>query len=177
MKIPCPLLLLLAVLLGGGAARADPAADIQPPQQRDATVALAQKLLESKTGAPLPATIPDPFKIPAPPGTDQPGPDNPTPEVTAPVVPVPPPEPLDRQLLEAIAPMITPSGTAVFGGRSLLLFGQKKLKVGDTLPIIYKDKPYELTITAIDDGTFTLRLRAEEITRTIKPVPTNPSQP
>ena len=90
---------------------------------------------------------------------------------------VPPPEPLDRQLLEAIAPMITPSGTAVFGGRSLLLFGQKKLKVGDTLPIIYKDKPYELTITAIDDGTFTLRLRAEEITRTIKPVPTNPSQP
>ena len=41
----------------------------------------------------------------------------------------------------------------------------------------YMDKPFELTITAIEDGTFTLRLRAEEITRTIKPGPSNPSKP
>jgi hypothetical protein len=177
MKSPPFLPALLAVVLAAGSARAA-TADLQPPKLRDATVSLAQKLLEPKPAAPLPVKLQDPFAMPAPPTADQTSATDPNTDLPGPPPPPPPPpEPADRQLLEAIAPLITPSGTAVFGGHSLLLFGQKKLRVGDTLPIIYKDKPFELTITAIEDGTFTLRLRAEEITRTIKPGPSNPSKP
>ena len=175
MKRAPSLLLLLLALLAGGVARAA-TSDLEPIKQRDAFVSLAQQLLQPKVAPPLGAVLRDPFALPATKAPDQAAPDQPDPAAPPPAPP-PPPEPLDRQYLEAIAPLITPSGTAVFGGQTLLLFGSKRLKVGDTLPIIYKDKPYELTITAIQDGTFTLRLRAEEITRTIKAGPSNPSKP
>ncbi len=75
----------------------------------------------------------------------------------------------DRRLLEAIAPMINPSGTMMLGGEPILLFGQKRIKVGDTLPISFDGQSYELVISNIQNTSFTLRLRGEELTRPIKP--------
>ncbi len=74
----------------------------------------------------------------------------------------------DFELLEVIAPEINPSGTMVLGGYPLLLFGQKKVKVGDTLPIIYNEKRYSLVISAIEGSNFTLKLGEAEFTRPIK---------
>lgn len=76
----------------------------------------------------------------------------------------------DRDRLAILAPMVTPTGSVQLGGKGMLLFGQKRLKVGDVVPIVFQDSTYELQISAIDRTTFTLRLNNEEITRPIKPV-------
>ena len=73
------------------------------------------------------------------------------------------------ELLELIAPELTPSGTMVLGGEPLLLFGQKKIRVGGELPIIYEGKRYTLVVSAIESSFFTLRLGEAEYTRPIKP--------
>jgi hypothetical protein len=76
----------------------------------------------------------------------------------------------DRDRLELLAGRLSPSGSVQIGGSSILLFGQKKFKVGDVYPIVFQDVTYELHITSIDQNNFTLRLNNEEITRPIKPV-------
>lgn len=75
-----------------------------------------------------------------------------------------------RKKLEAISPQVTPSGTVEIGGNPILLFGQKKVKVGDRLAITFEGQPYELEISDIQRTSFTLRLNGEEITRPIKSV-------
>jgi hypothetical protein len=76
----------------------------------------------------------------------------------------------DRDLLANIAGTITPSGTIQVGEKQILLFGQKKLKVGDSISIVFQGVAYELQITGIERASYTLRLNQEEITRPIKPV-------
>lgn len=80
----------------------------------------------------------------------------------------------DQEKLQKIANGVIPTGTMKLGDTPILLFGQKKFKVGDTLPIIFEGASYELHITAIERISFTLRLNNEEITRPIKPVATKP---
>ncbi|MCC5022900.1 MAG: hypothetical protein J6386_08940 [Candidatus Synoicihabitans palmerolidicus] len=72
------------------------------------------------------------------------------------------------ELLETIAPEINPSGTMMLGGQPLLLFGQKKIRVGGELPIIYAGNRYTLVISAIESSFFTLRLGEAEYPRPIK---------
>lgn len=80
----------------------------------------------------------------------------------------------DREVLAAVIDTITPSGIMQMGDVPFLLFGQKKLKVGDRIPIEFQGADYQLQITAIERTTFTLRLNKEEITRSIKPASTSP---
>ncbi len=72
--------------------------------------------------------------------------------------------------LAQIAPNVTPSGSVKIGGEFFLLFGQKRFKVADHLPIVFEGKPYELEIVEIQNTSFTLRLNGVEITRPIKSV-------
>jgi hypothetical protein len=72
-------------------------------------------------------------------------------------------------LLELIASRINPSGTLILGGEPLLIFGQKRLRVGDRLTVTYDGLDYPLELTAIERTTFTLRLNSDEITRRIQP--------
>jgi hypothetical protein len=76
----------------------------------------------------------------------------------------------DGNILAALASRITPSGTVKLGDTYILLFGQKKLKVGDVLPIVFQGATYELQLSAIERTSYTLRLNKEEITRPIKSV-------
>jgi hypothetical protein len=75
----------------------------------------------------------------------------------------------DSDLLERIAGRIVPSGTVTLGDEALLVFGQKRLRVGDRLTVTYDGKDYDLELTAIQRLTFTLRLNRAEITRRINP--------
>lgn len=75
----------------------------------------------------------------------------------------------DREVLVNVIANINPSGTMMIGDQPFLLFGQKKLKVGDVIPIGFQGKTYELVLTGIERTSFTLRLNKEEITRPIKP--------
>jgi hypothetical protein len=150
--------------------------NVAPPIQRKATLSLSQQLVLLQPAPPLAAVLKDPFNPPDFRNGEGPDPlfTAASPEANLPEAAPPPPRPpADLELLEAIAPTITPTGSAVFNGESLLLFGSKRLRVGDHLPIIYKEKPFDLIIAAIEGNSFTLRLNAEQITRLIKSSPTS----
>jgi hypothetical protein len=75
----------------------------------------------------------------------------------------------DRDLLQAIAATLKPSGSMVLpGGQMSLSFGQKRVKAGGVLTITFEGSQYTLEIVSIDRTNFTLRLNREEFTRTIK---------
>ena len=138
-------------------------ADVLPSSRRQASVDLAASMASRQLAGPLPEDLNSPFfpnslKPKAQPVADDSGA---TPTYTGPSN--------NYELLETIAPELTPSGTMVLGGEPLLLFGQKKIRVGGELPIIFEGKRYTLVISAIESSFFTLRLGDAEYTRPIKP--------
>lgn len=163
-----PLCILLAAGLSAHAAAQTGKVDVAPPQARMAAINQVKTLLTTKVVEDSPDTLAagNPFQRPKPvEKTDGDGPSAKAVEVAA----------GDRMaLLQKIAAGIVPTGTMKLGDSPILLFGQKKFKVGDTLPIIFEGTAYELQITAIERISFTLRLNNEEITRPIKPVTTKP---
>lgn len=74
----------------------------------------------------------------------------------------------DRQILEAIAPRVNPTGTARVGKTDYLLFGQKRLKQGEKLTITYEGSAYLIEIASIQRNNFRIRLNSEELVRPIK---------
>lgn len=70
-----------------------------------------------------------------------------------------------RDLLQAIATSLKPSGFFIIGGEPTLVFGQKRVKAGGSLTITFEGTEYILEITTIDRTNFTLRLNREEFTR------------
>lgn len=157
-------LLMAGTLMAAG----DPAADIPVPQKRVEVVGFAKGVINSQDTNVPPvdaATLKNPFSPAV----------LPTPQQTSSVTPATGGAPSvvetsDYARLEDIAPKVTPTGSVVIGGESLLLFGQKRLKVGDHLPIVFEGKPYDLEISGIQSTSFTLRLNGVEITRPIKSV-------
>lgn len=136
---------------------------VSSPTKRQATLDLAARLFASQeaSAATIPADLVDPFNPPgfgAPPAVmpGKPG------EVAHTVA-------SDREILEKIAPSIAPSGMMLFGDQPLLLFREKKLKVGDSLTITFEGTDYVVVIAGIDQSSFKIRLNREEITRPIKP--------
>lgn len=164
---------LITVLLGlvlGPAMAAAQVSDLLPPQKRAETVELATALLQTKELPAVTADTPSPF---APPAFEQPDPEEQRARqaaaaaaAAAGVVSRPAG---DRAILEDVSAHIIPTGIVRLGGEAILLFGQKKLKVGDRLTITFEGANYDLDITAIGTTTFTLRYNREEITRSIKP--------
>jgi hypothetical protein len=151
----------LLMVVGGLAAFGQSASDILPPQKRVATVDFAQKLLAPTSAETVGATVlPNPFNLNLPESATPPPVKNAGTGTDL----------TGHAGLEALAAKIIPTGSVEIGGEPILLFGQKKLKVGDRLPIIFEGKPYELEISAIEHTSFTLRLNGEEVTRPIKPV-------
>jgi hypothetical protein len=74
----------------------------------------------------------------------------------------------DHEILLKIAEKIKPSGMLMMHGEPLLLFREKKLKVGDTLNIAFEGNDYVIVITGIEPTSFKVSLNHEEITRPIK---------
>jgi hypothetical protein len=74
----------------------------------------------------------------------------------------------DRDILQAIAANLKPSGFFVLGGEPTLVFGQKRVKAGGTISIRFEDTDYTLEVASIERPNFTLRLNREEFTRPIK---------
>jgi hypothetical protein len=74
----------------------------------------------------------------------------------------------DRDILQAIAANLKPSGYFVLGGQPTLVFGQKRVKAGGSLVIPFEGTDYTLEVVSIERPNFTLRLNREEFTRPIK---------
>ena len=176
MKTPIVSVALL-VLLPAAAGAAGVVADLPVPEQRRPIVEMAQRLAAAPALAPLPADLVQPFN---PTAFGQPDPEElraiaaaravaaassaQTQAQTKPTT--------DRALLELIASRITPSGTLILGDKAMLIFGQKRLRVGDRLTVTYDGRDYELELIGISPANFSLRLNQEEITRPIKPAKT-----
>ncbi|HEY0946568.1 MAG TPA: hypothetical protein VGD81_14920 [Opitutaceae bacterium] len=168
MTHPSNAYILAAVICAVALPAAAQRSDVVPPQRRAATVEKAARIVQSREAAAVASDIKNPF---SPPGFDRPDPAEQPP--AAPAGPARPAGPRsDRELLAEVAPRITPSGTAILGGEPILLFGQKKVKVGDQLSITFDGASYVLVIAAIERTSFTLRLNREEVTRPIKPAST-----
>jgi hypothetical protein len=147
--------LLLAVLPAAAfAARVNP--DIPPPQKRQATVAVSERLAEKRTPTALPADLASPFN---PPNFVR----GPSPKPAARVRTA-------RETLETLAAQINPSGMMMLRDTPRLVIGNKPFEVGTRFTASYNNQDYELELVAIDRTTFTLRYRGEELTRPIKPV-------
>jgi len=151
----------LGAVLCGLAGNVVSAADtdiVVSPARRQEALEQAKKLLAIRTIAPV--TV-DPFhsekfsemvaSLNHVPNTSAP--------TTAAVVTAPRSQ---RDILQAIAASLKPTGNFVLGGQQTLVFGQKRVKAGGFLT------EYTLEIAAIERTSFTLRLNREEFTRPIK---------
>ncbi len=150
---------LTLVLVGfQGALIAAASSDIPPTQKRMATVDLARALLTTHAKSADIAQN-NPFSpVRALPSAEM-------------VTPAPGEivQASDREILVGISASVTPSGVMQLGSTPILLFGQKKFKVGDSIQIMFQGAPYDIQITGIERTSYTLRLNKEEITRPIKP--------
>jgi len=165
---------LAVFALVAGSALAQQKSDLLPPAKRRPVVEMAQRLAQQPTPPPLPAELNLPFN---PAAFGQPDPEElralaaakaaAAASTTAAAVAAKPST--DRDFLSLIAARIMPSGTLILGGEPLLIFGKKRLRLGDHLTVTYENQDYDLELIAIDRTTFTLRLNHEEITRPIKP--------
>ena len=90
------------------------------------------------------------------------------PGVLTPTVAIPSGPRTEREILQAIATSLKPSGNFVLNGQPTLVFGQKRVKSGGSLTITFEGTEYTLEVTAIERTSFTLRLNREEFTRPIK---------
>ena len=135
---------------------------VSNPPQRQASLDLAAQLLAAKENPTekLPAGLVDPFN-PLSLGAN-PVPSEVKSSDTVHAVSS------DLDILEKIAPHITPSGALMLNGEPVLLFREKKLKVGDSLTITFEGTTYVVVLTAVDQSSFKIRYNREEITRPIK---------
>ncbi len=165
---------LVLVLIGAqlfASARADEVGDVLSPTKRQEAVDQAKSLLAPREAPPPPS---DPFHPAAfyeliaasgrVPGATTAVSDNlGTNRTTTAQGPRSP-----RDLLQAIAAGLKPSGFFVLGGQPTLVFGQKRVKAGGFMTITFEGADYTVEIASIDRPNFTLRLNREEFTRPIK---------
>ena len=149
------------------------ASDLTTAQRRQASVESAERLARRAPPPELPADLPSPFN---PVGFDLPDPDvvaaaqaqrEAAAAAAGTVVDGPA---TDREIIEALALRLTPSGTFILGGKPLLIIDRNRFEVGTKFIVTYEERDYELQLISIDRTTFTLRYRGEEITRPIKPL-------
>jgi hypothetical protein len=149
---------------------AAPTADLNTPQLRRPAVETAESLARRLHAAPLPTELTNPFN---PPAFGQPDPEElralAAARAAAAAANVQAKPATDQDLLKLLAQRIAPSGTMMLGNESLLIFGSKRLRVGDMISVSYEGVDYKLEVAAIEAVTFTLRFNRAEITRRIHP--------
>ncbi len=162
MRFPAKLIIPAVLGLLGTSVFAQGTATVMPVREREATLALAKKLLADRSGEGEVALNlqRDPFQVML----------ANVPSADSTVVQAAPAAPRynDLQVLEAIAPKVRPTGSVQIGGLDYLLFGQKRLKVGEMLTITYEGSVYLIEITSIERNNFRIRLNSEELVRPIK---------
>lgn len=157
-------------LLSLGLLLASPAmvlAQVSSVESREALLLKAERL----TVAPLDsvseerfAAVPDPFNLPefhqkepATTLTSSPGGETPRPASVS-----------DEVILTEIAEKIRPTGVMHFGDDVLLLFGERKVRVGDFISVPHEGQNYKIQIMKADSRGFMLRLNDETISKRIQ---------
>jgi hypothetical protein len=152
---------ILAMAALPAALWAAPAFDVQPVAKRAATVELAGKLLNPPPSTDGAGGLVNPFTLNGSRSEDVSADESQAAANKAAILAS------NRSLLAALAEQLDPKGTFVLGGESIILLGQKKLKVGERYPITFEGAVYELEITSIETTRFSVRYKNEELTRPI----------
>ncbi len=153
------LTLPVAFISLGSAARAQ--SDLVAPDIRGKVVADAIRIAEMRGGAvTVPETLPNPF-VPKTSQVEAP------PDVVAPPVDIAPALG-GAELLATLAARVPATGTVNLGGEPMLLLGQKRLKVGDTVTISFEGQGYELSIAAVTSTSFTVKRGENIYTRPVR---------
>lgn len=144
-------------------AAALPAADVNSPEKRQATLKLAQQLTQ-RTTIPAATEVPNPFN---PPDFEGPGQD---PNVVKPAERKPgTPAAIrsDREILELLASRIPATGTLTRDSKVFLSVGRRQLEPGQRFLLSEAGQNYEVELVAVTATNFTVRLRHTEFTRPI----------
>jgi hypothetical protein len=152
-RLSHPFSLLGALVAIGSVAQAQ--SDIAAPQIRGQVVADAVRVAEMRgSSATIPSPLPNPF-VPKKVEVE-----------VAPTVEAPPVDAVPAlggpELLATLAARVPATGTVNLGGEPMLLLGQKRLKVGETVTISFEGQSYELSIAAVTSTSFTVK-RGENI--------------
>lgn len=74
----------------------------------------------------------------------------------------------DAEVLATLSAGLKPTGSVVLGGEPLLLFGEKRQKIGDKLNVAHEGVEYTIEIVNIENNQFRIRYKNEELTRPVK---------
>jgi len=75
----------------------------------------------------------------------------------------------DQEFLSLLATKLNPTGVLMLGDNQFLLFGEKKVKVGDTINIPFDKESVSVELIDLTSTSFTLKLNSEQLTRPITP--------
>lgn len=126
---------------------------VKEPEERQAKIELANRLLSKKVVLPdddYIASIGDPFGV------------SPIEEVVA-VEEVVEEEVSAKDLIPLLAKNVNPTGVFTIGGEYYLMFKEDKVKAGETIAVVYKNKEYNLEIVNVLRNAFSLRLEDAEL--------------
>jgi len=74
----------------------------------------------------------------------------------------------DADVLQILSASINPSGAVTLGGEPYLLFGEKRLKTGDTYTVTKDGVDYAVIINSIESSRFSIRYNSQVLFRQIK---------
>ena len=159
------LLLTILIAIAQREMRARSVSDLATSQTRQATVQVAKELSGVPVVAPISGDVPNPFN---PPGYSLP---ETIPAHTAPAARTAPVIRSDREILDILLRRFPASGAMTWGGRVLLVAGDKRYEAGQTLLLSYDGRDFEVELVAVTATSFTLRYRGAEISRSIRMAP------
>ena len=74
----------------------------------------------------------------------------------------------DSDVLQSLAASIHPTGAVSIGGEPYLLFGEKRLKTGDTYTVTKDGVDYTVVINSIESSRFSIRYNSQVLFKQIK---------
>jgi len=74
----------------------------------------------------------------------------------------------DTDILQTLLSVVNPTGAVELGGEPYLLFGEKRLKVGDRYAVTKDGVDYTVTINSIEPNRFSIRYNSQVLFRQIK---------
>jgi hypothetical protein len=74
----------------------------------------------------------------------------------------------DADILQSLSASINPSGAVTLGGEPYLLFGEKRLKKGDSYTVTKDGVDYAVIIDSIESSRFSIRYNSQVLFRQIK---------
>lgn len=166
-RISSPVFIVAALVGGCGAAFAN----VSPPAQRTTAIKSAQDSVNARSNVrPFTDPVPNPFLWPVEESLEEPEDLTSTaPLATSAAI-------VGIDTLTRVAARIPATGTMTIGGDTVLLLGQKRLKVGDSVDISFEGQSYELVISDLQATSFTVRYRGLSVSRPIRFSSSSPTQ-